>query len=553
MKHYIRKILALLLAVLLLGSVTLPAGAVSMTYRPTRAFTESRYYQELTAVELTGNYRTDLLNVALSQVGYHEGASEPDRNGYNLKSDKNWTEYGYYCECDGFAWCAMFVSWCARQAQLPKSLVSDSRVARAYAFNVPFEYKEDYRPAAGDIVFFAEPGEVWSHVGVVLKVTETGLYTVEGNSQDMVRVKFYKFDDEYIKGYGPYLSDPCDEAAVNIGNIYQFNFDLNGGEGKRRTQYTIGDHVLGLYWNRPDAVADDEEEIEQPKHSDWTWKDGCDFEGWYLRRDSDGKWLTVSGAWYSDEELITRRGQRKIFGDADGVTIDNSLNAKDGETFTCYAVWKDQETGEYVEDSAYIVEYDFTGWANRFKDLKETARYYDAAKDIISRGLMNGTADHIFSPDSALTRAQFLALLFRIDGSVAPEEATLPYTDVPEDSWFFDAVRWAYERGILEEGETLQPNAPLSRQEAARYLYRIALLQGSAEPVRDERITLEVFRHFLGYSDLNKMSPDCLEAVLWSYDQKMFLPVERDGRMYLMADEVLTRYQACELLSGWLS
>ena len=160
MKKKLKRIVAVMLAAILFGSVAAPAMAVMPDYKVTKAYAGSRYYRELLEVELTGNYRADLVNVALSQVGYHEGENAKDRDGMHMGNDKNWTEYGYYCECDGFAWCAMFVSWCARQAQIPKSLIDNSRVARSYVFGVPFKARGEHIPATGDIVFFVEPGQV---------------------------------------------------------------------------------------------------------------------------------------------------------------------------------------------------------------------------------------------------------------------------------------------------------------------------------------------------------------------------------------------------------
>ena len=202
MRKRFKCLLSMLLAVITVCSAAAPALALTPTYRVTKAYESSRYYQELLNVELTGNYRADLVNVALSQVGYHEGENAQDRDGMHMGNDKNWTEYGYYCECDGFAWCAMFVSWCARQAQIPKSLINDSRVARSYAFGVPFEKRGEYIPATGDIVFFVEPGQEWTHVGIVLGINDTGVYTIEGNTSDSCRQRSYPVGYYQILGYG---------------------------------------------------------------------------------------------------------------------------------------------------------------------------------------------------------------------------------------------------------------------------------------------------------------------------------------------------------------
>ncbi len=552
MKPFIKRVTALLMAAVLFCAAAVPAMAVEPTYRMTRAFTGSRYYEKFSEVELTGNYRADLINIALSQTGYHEGGCDADRDGMNLTSDGNWTEYGYYCECDGFAWCAMFVSWCARQARIPKSVIDDSRVARAPWFGVDFEYKEDYTPVPGDIIFFINPGEEWSHVGIVTAVDENGVWTVEGNSRDQVRVKFYEFDNDYIKGYGLYDSEPCTPELIKRDPLYKLQFDLNGGEGKRRDQYTLGDAPIVLYANAPDEVGDDDEFLEEPEHNDWCWKDGCDFMGWYLRRDSDGFWLTEKNGWRSGTEIVTYKYSRRIYADESAVTIENEWGASEGDTYTCYAVWKNQKNGKLEDDTAFVSNTDSKGWVNVFYDLREGEPYYNAAKNMISRGLINGVADSKFGPDGSLTRAQFLTMLYRYDrGIVAATE--VPYSDVKPGDWFYDAVLWAWDNAITPATETLKPDTALTREEAVQYLYNYALLKGKAEVISDKDITLDIVRTLLTFSDISLLSPSYLEAVLWTYGSEILLPVEVEGRSMLRPKNIVTRAEACVMLDAWMN
>ncbi|MBR6522007.1 MAG: S-layer homology domain-containing protein [Oscillospiraceae bacterium] len=552
MRKQLKRLLAFLLVAITVCSAAAPALALTPTYRVTKAFAESRYYKELVEVELTGNYRADLINIALTQVGYHEGENSADRNGMNLGNKGNWTEYGYYCECDGYAWCAMFITWCARQAQIPQSVICDSRLARSYSFGVDFEKRGEYMPQIGDLVFFVEPGQEWTHVGLVLEVNDTGIYSIEGNTRDQVRVRYYEFDDEYIKGYGPYESEPCTSDMIVRDNIYKANFDLNGGEGKRRKQYTTEGDPLCLYANAPDETADDDETMLEPEHNDWCWKEGHDFEGWYVQRDSDGMWLTERSGWRDAESVAQKRYDRKIYGDLAGVYIDASWGGEDYSSYTFYAVWRSQETGKLVDETAFIATYDSTGWANTFKDLKESDPYYAAAKDIINRGLINGTDENIFGADGALTRAQFLAMLYRYDGEPAIN-TSLPYTDVKAEDWFYDAASWAYRKGVAPKGEQLKPNMPLSREEAVQYLYNYALITDRADAISDKDITLDIVRTLLAFSDISVLSPAYLEAVLWTYGNGILRSVEVDGRSMLQPKTTVTRGEACRMLSAWLS
>ena len=115
----------------------------------------------------TGNQRTDIVGVAKTQLGYTEG-----RN--------NDTKYGDWYGLPNQPWCAMFVSWCARQAGIPTSVLKNSSCAGASSryFNISYYDGKNYKPKAGDLFFTKS----WSHVGLVERVEGNYFYTIEGNS-----------------------------------------------------------------------------------------------------------------------------------------------------------------------------------------------------------------------------------------------------------------------------------------------------------------------------------------------------------------------------------
>ena len=118
------KTMALVLSlVLLIVLIPIPkADALNPSYTPSTQYRTSSYYSALTALTLTGNNRTDLIEVAKTQIGYHEGNSTSDLGGGNSSGSGNYTEYGYWYGMQD-QWCAMFVSWCLRQAGVPNSVV----------------------------------------------------------------------------------------------------------------------------------------------------------------------------------------------------------------------------------------------------------------------------------------------------------------------------------------------------------------------------------------------------------------------------------------------
>lgn len=547
MKKTCKRLLSLLLLPVLLSSL-FAAGAAGTSYTVSGPYGESVFYENLKALVLTGDYRTDLVNVALTQVGYHEGAGSRDRHGNNLYSDGNWTEYGYFAQLDGYAWCAMFISWCARQARIPGSLIQNSNVARAYSFGLPFYPREEYSPRTGDIVFFAEKGHVWDHVGIVLGIREGWMYTIEGNARNAVRIKRYEPDDEYIRGYGVYdQSDPV-EDLVQRKRLYLLHYDLNGGEGKRVDQVALEGNILSLYPNEPDEPNPDSD--EEPENQHWCWKEGCDFEGWYLRRSADGKWLTANEGWQDNRSIRENGYARRVFEDGEGFTMDETWSQEDFGLFTLYAVWRSTETGEREEESAYIVRYDSLGWGNPFRDLPEESIYYAPLKHLIQRGLVNGVSENRFGSGSTLTLAQFLALLHRSAGSPAAPEISLPYGDVQPEAWYYTPVCWAWQLGCLPAAESLRPNSPLSRGEFLNRLYACAVSTGKSDRIPDWDEDLARFRALLANREASSgaASPD---ALAWA---------ERNGLLQswgiplsdLLVRNRITRLEAFGLLSFYL-
>lgn len=114
----IKSISAIIALILVLSSMlSVNAAAKSLEYSASSSYKSSSFYKNLSKVELTGDQVTDLVNVAKSQVGYHEGAL----SGYGSGSS-NITEYGRWYGNNGTYWCNVFVSWCAYVAGIPSNV-----------------------------------------------------------------------------------------------------------------------------------------------------------------------------------------------------------------------------------------------------------------------------------------------------------------------------------------------------------------------------------------------------------------------------------------------
>lgn len=110
-----------------------------------------------------------------------------------------------------------------------------------------------------------------------------------------------------------------------------------------------------------------------------------------------------------------------------------------------------------------------------FVDVPADAYYADAVTWAVEQGITVGTSATTFSPNVSCTRAQMVTFLWRANGSPKATAAN-SFTDVSADSYYYDAVLWAAEKGITTgtSATTFSPDATLTRSQAVTFLYRAA-------------------------------------------------------------------------------
>ena len=116
-----------------------------------------------------------------------------------------------------------------------------------------------------------------------------------------------------------------------------------------------------------------------------------------------------------------------------------------------------------------------TAWTNPFSDVNTSDAAFNSIKYCNMNGLMLGTSDSTFTPDAVTTRAMVVTTLYRIAGS--PEvKGTNKFADVEAGSWYYDAVTWANENGIVlgYENGNFGTNDNITREQFATIMYRYA-------------------------------------------------------------------------------
>ena len=120
-----------------------------------------------------------------------------------------------------------------------------------------------------------------------------------------------------------------------------------------------------------------------------------------------------------------------------------------------------------------------------FRDVSKSSYYYDAVTWAVENGVTDGTGSNAFSPDKACTRAEIVTFLWRAAGKPAAKSSVNPFTDVSKSAYYYDAVLWAVEAGITQgtSATTFSPDKTCSRAEAVTFLYRAASGKASSGTV----------------------------------------------------------------------
>ena len=150
--------------------------------------------------------------------------------------------------------------------------------------------------------------------------------------------------------------------------------------------------------------------------------------------------------------------------------------------------------------------------AKNFADVAANAWYKGAVDFASSHELFNGVSDTAFAPSMPMTRAMLATVLFRLEGAIA--SGTNPFADVPNGTWYTDAVIWANANGIvMGTDKGFEPNVNITREQIATMLFRYAKLLGIDTSGRSA---------LNGFVDGDKTSSWAGEAMQWAVSAGLF-------------------------------
>ena len=182
-----------------------------------------------------------------------------------------------------------------------------------------------------------------------------------------------------------------------------------------------------------------------------------------------------------------------------------------------------------------------------FKDVAENPGNwkYENIKYVYENGIMTGTKADTFEPDSALTRAMFASVLYRMSGSPQVTYKNI-FSDVPAGKWYSDAIIWAYEKGIvagLGNGH-YGINDNITREQMARMLHIYAQVNGY-----DISQSAELNK----FADASSVSGWALNDVKWAVGAGIISGSTKDGKSYLNPKGAATRAECAVMLKQFMS
>ena len=180
---------------------------------------------------------------------------------------------------------------------------------------------------------------------------------------------------------------------------------------------------------------------------------------------------------------------------------------------------------------------------NKFTDVTEEDWFHDVVLELAASGVVNGMTETTFEPQGTLTRAEFATMLYRVSyAPVVTGEST--YSDVKTGDWYYDAVVWATEAGVVNgmgDG-TFAPNDNITRQEMATMLYRLA----KAEKVEEDKLA--------SFPDAASVADWAKDAMNWAVSTEIVNGSTHDDKVnYLDPTATALRCQAAAVACRYLA
>ena len=176
-----------------------------------------------------------------------------------------------------------------------------------------------------------------------------------------------------------------------------------------------------------------------------------------------------------------------------------------------------------------------------FNDVHTTDWFYSDIEYVYYNMMMNGVGEGNFDPNGTCTRAMVVTVLYRLIGEPGMG-GTCPFTDVKESDWFYSAVKWAQNCGVVYgmTEKTFEPNTPVSREQLAAILYRFT------KEVLGEDVSGGIM--LIGFSDADSISDYARTPLSWAFGHGIIQGTDTETGKFLYPQNNATRCQIAAIL-----
>ena len=176
-------------------------------------------------------------------------------------------------------------------------------------------------------------------------------------------------------------------------------------------------------------------------------------------------------------------------------------------------------------------------------DVKPGSWYEQSVQYATEHGLMNGTGTNTFEPESTMTRAMLVTVLWRYAN--APKPGANPFTDVPNGKWYTDAVAWAAENGVVNgvgDGK-FEPDGSVTREQMATILYRYT-----------QKVGIDTSKHteLSAFPDASRVSAYARAPMQWIVAEGVIGGSRENGQDWLNPQGNATRAEVATILMRFI-
>ena len=422
-----------------------------------------------------------LFVTAEKELLYHEKASGSELYGKDTNNgDKNYTKFTYELKYNEGApyiyypseWCDAFVDWCMWStygSMKARDLICGPFNGYTPSSSSYYKNKKQWytTPMVGDQVFFQGPTRI-NHTGIVIRVTDTHVYTIEGNAINRVRKRVYPLGTSAIAGYGrPKYDAPA--AVAHPADAIK-SVEIAGGITK------VGD------WAFANCTANSAAKLPEglKQIGNYAFYNKYSLKNVNLPStlttigDAAFQSTAIGSAWLPDS--VNSIGHSAFFGCQNLVEVVIPEGVKKIEEYTFMGC----ENLVYVKLPASLTSIQLSAFAAcdrlanivyagtqsqwnsvqklaedngggkynltqtiHFNNAQKVSGYYDVFTDdwfggdvsyVKDRGLMNGTGEGVFEPGTGASRGMVVTILYRLAGSPATAAASTEMVPLEEES-----------------------------------------------------------------------------------------------------------------------